>query len=125
MLDGVKTRRYTLFYINTRQHWVGIILRASTLGGKTTIHNAVIAEPVRSAPLRIFLWKRLKEIFTQRRGFVFEKNDIEDFWFPQQNDPNSCGFRTYDILKTIMLRINDEYIRRPIGPMYSESSKSA
>lgn len=123
MLDGVRKHRYSLFYFNCGDHWVATILRASTSGGKTTIHNAVIAEPVRSASLRIFLFARLQEIFTALRGFVFEQKEIQDFWFPTQNDYNSCGFRTYEILKTIMLRINDEYIRNPSGPVYNDSSK--
>lgn len=123
LLDQVRQNKYTLIYSISGDHWISIILHATTVGRLTTIEHAVIAEPTRSPSLIIFLWNRLKEIFSASRGFAFAQPGPQDLWFPSQNDANSCGLRTYSILKTIMSRINDEYIRDPKGSLYDDNSK--
>lgn len=123
ILDGVRKHKYTLITCNTGEHWFAVILHATTAAGQTKIHQAVIAEPTREPGLNIFIWNRLRQIFTQARGFVFEQANPQAFWFPTQNDDNSCGFRVYETFKTVILRINDEYIRDPQGPLYNNSCK--
>lgn len=121
ILDAVRGNKYTLVYCGVGGHWVALMFHATTAGRTTTIHQAVIADPLRKVGLRVLLWQRLRAIFTRARGFEFAQTAPQALWYPQQNDNYSCGLRVYEILKTMMQRINEEQIRDPRAVVYNDS----
>lgn len=64
-------------------------------------------KPFFSSRMLTYLLNR--RVFTQARGFTFEHDRPQDLYVSEQVDPFSCGLRTYNTLKTILLRINEAF----------------
>lgn len=71
-----------------------------------------------------------RRIFTHERGFSFEHNHPQPLWCSPQIDIFSCGLRTYDIMKTLLMRLSEAFHNRLLdqqaytpamwGPMNSD-----
>ncbi|KAG6354571.1 hypothetical protein INS49_004589 [Diaporthe citri] len=75
-------------------------------GFRTVIQSAAVIEPERNAGVEKFIWERLQLILTEKRGFTFKHGEPVKLWFPKQYDTNTCGFRVYEIMRIMVMRIS-------------------
>lgn len=112
----IRTHRWSLFAANIGDHWVAVIMHvipATTGNSNATIEHVVVADPARKGTVGTWVWNRLQRIFTPERKFSWAATCTapQPLWYPKQNhDGFSCGFRTYDILRTMLLRINEQFL---------------
>lgn len=110
-ISNIKHHFYTMWPINVELHWVAVILHVvPAADGKSFEVNAVIADPERNPNTMSFVWKRLQRILSPARGFTLQPAP-QALWYPKQVDGYSCGLRVYEIMKTILARINEVELR--------------
>lgn len=114
----ISSRQFTLWLINTGEHWVSIVLHVQ--GGQ--IVNYAINEPGRRPEIIDRVDARLRHLL-QIEGvtIVPERHEIKDIWFPTQLDGFTCGLRTYEILRVMLERINERYHLHGVDNMYDDS----
>lgn len=136
--DNVARATWTILPLAVNGHFSAVILHAkkkrmpgTTRGYRTVIRNAVIVEPEKNAEVERFMWDRLRVILSVDRGFTFKHRQAVKLWFPKQYDTNTCGFRVYEVMRVMMMRIsqsvaeeglkdgyNPEYIWQDLSGMY-------
>lgn len=111
--DRVRNATWTILPLGVNDHFSVAILRCekkkmpSAEGGfRTVIKDVLMADPQRNESLEQFLYMRLRLILTERRGFTFKHNNPVRMWFPTQLDHYTCGLRTFEIIRVMMMRIS-------------------
>lgn len=110
---NIKSHAITLWPITVKLHWVALILHIAdpiptpSLTTTTTIAAAAIADPEHNPTTTAFIWNRLQVILSPARGFHFASAAPQPLWYPRQTDGFSCGLRVYDIMKTMVSRVNE------------------
>lgn len=124
--DDVAKATWTFLPVAVNKHFTCIILQCkkrdmsgTRRGYRTVIQNAFVADPERKATAEQLLWDRLREIFTEKRGFLFKRQRPMKLWFPKQFDQNTCGFRVYDIMKVMMERVSQSVAEEGLKAGYS------
>lgn len=113
-ITAIKQQTFTFWPINTGYHWAAIILHVEPVYREGSIDiishylvNPVIIEPSRDPPTMLLIWRRLKLIISQERGFQLYQNQPQDFYYPRQIDQFSCGLRVYKCMQELLERINE------------------
>lgn len=111
----IRKHTWTMFLANIDSHWVAIIMHVTpTLNDRSdaVIKRVIIADPERRRRVDSFVWTRLHDIFTGRRRFTWAATCTasQPLWYPRQEDYFSCGLRSYQIMKTMLLRINEQFL---------------
>lgn len=124
--DDVANATWTFLPLAVNQHFTCIILHCkkrdmpgTRRGYRVVIQNAFVADPERNATDEQLMWDRLREVFTEKRGFLFKHHQPVKLWFPKQFDPNTCGFRVYDIMKIMMERVSQSVAEEGLKAGYS------
>lgn len=127
--DNIGKATWTILPLAVNEHFTAVILHAKSKempgtnrGFRTVISSAAVIEPERNAGVEKFIWERLQEILTEKRGFTFKHSSPVKLWFPKQYDINTCGFRVYEIMRIMMMRISqsvaEEGLRDGYNPKY-------
>lgn len=136
--DNVGRATWTIMPLAVNGHFTAVILHAkkkrmpgTTRGYRTVIRNVVVVEPEKNAEVEQFMWDRLRVILSVDRGFTFKHRQAVKLWFPKQYDTNTCGFRVYEVIRIMMMRIsqsvaeeglkdgyNADYIWQDLSGMY-------
>lgn len=124
--DHVAKATWTFLPLAVNKHFTCIILQCkkrdmpgTRRGYVTVIQNAFVVDPERNATAEQRMWDRLREVFTERRGFLFKHQRPMKLWFPKQFDLNTCGFRVYDIMKVMMERVSQSVAEEGLKAGYS------
>lgn len=124
--DNVGRATWTIMPLAVNGHFTAVILHAkqkampnTTRGYRTVIQNAVVVEPERHAAAEKFIWERLQLILTENRGFTFKHSQPVNLWFPKQNDTNTCGFRVYEVIRIMMMRISQSVAEEGLKDGYN------
>lgn len=127
--DNVGKSTWTLLPLAVNDHFTAVILHCKAKdmpgtkrGYRTVITSAAVIEPVRNAEVEKFIWERLQLILTEKRGFTFKHAQPVSLWFPKQTDTNTCGFRVYEIMRIMTMRISqsvaEEGLKDGYNPRY-------
>lgn len=124
--DNVGRATWTIMPLAVNGHFTAVILHSkqkampnTTRGYRTVIQNAVVVEPEKHAAAERFIWERLQLILTENRGFTFKHSQPVKLWFPKQNDTNSCGFRVYEVIRIMMMRISQSVAEEGLKDGYN------
>lgn len=124
--DDVGRATWTLLPLAVNGHFHAVILHTkqkpmpgTKRGYRTIIQNAVVIEPQRMPVWEQFIWGRLRLILTEKRGFTFKHSQPVKLWFPKQNDQNTCGFRVYEILRVMLMRISQSVAEEGLRDGYN------
>lgn len=111
--DNIREKRWTIMPMGVNRHFTAIILytkqkkmSGTSRGYRTIIKKAVVADPQKNPKLEAFIWNRLREILSEKRGFTFKHSQPNKLWFPKQYDEITCGFRAYEIMRVMLMRIS-------------------
>lgn len=114
----ISTRQFTLWLINTGEHWVAIVLHVQD----GQVVNYAINEPGRRPVLINLVDTRLRRLLNIGGITIVPAQDqMKDIWFPTQLDGFTCGLRTYEILRVMIERINERYHIHGIADLYDDS----
>lgn len=106
-----KGKSYVFWPTIIHAHLVLILLHLRKRGEWTDIDHILIADPTDNKKNRQFVFDRLTTIFTPDNGFRVKATEPVNFWHPVQGIDYSCGFRVYDMIRTLLSRINEAVIR--------------
>ena len=111
--DCVRAKTWTILPLGVNGHFTVVIMHAirvpmpgTRLGFRMHIQNVVVADPQRNAQLEQYIYQRLEYVFTNKRGFRFDKKTPVKLWFPKQDDRLTCGLRVYEIIRVMLMRIS-------------------
>lgn len=124
--DNVAKATWTVMPLAVDAHFTAVILHAkhtrmpgTNRGFRTIIQNAVVVEPTRNRLVEKFIWGRLRLILTEKRGFTFKHSQPVKLWFPKQFDQNTCGFRVYEVMRVMMMRISQSVAEEGLKDGYN------
>lgn len=124
--DNVGKATWTIMPLAVNGHFTAVILHAkqkampgTTRGYRTVIRNVVVVEPEKHAEVERFMWDRLRLILSEDRGFTFKHRQPVKLWFPKQNDTNTCGFRVYEVMRIMMMRISQSVAEEGLKDGYN------
>lgn len=114
----ISSHRFTLWLINTGEHWVSIVLHVQA----GQVVNYAINEPGRRPALINLVDSRLRRLLAIGGvAIVPTLNQIKDVWFPTQLDGFTCGLRIYEILRVMVERVNERYHLHGVDNLYDDS----
>lgn len=114
----ISSRRFTLWLINTGEHWASIMLHVQ--GGQ--VADYAINESGRRPDLINHIDTRLRKLLALGGITILPaQHQIRDIWFPTQLDGFTCGLRTYEILRVMIERINERYHLHGVDNLYDNS----
>ncbi|KAK7719416.1 hypothetical protein SLS63_010053 [Diaporthe eres] len=127
--DNIGKATWTILPLAVNEHFTAVILHAKAKdmpntkrGFRTVITSVAVIEPERNAQVEKFIWERLQLILTAKRGFTFKHDQPVKLWFPKQWDTNTCGFRVYEIMRIMTVRISqsaaEEGLKDGYNPRY-------
>lgn len=127
--DNIGKATWTIMPLAVNEHFTAVILHAkkkempgTNRGFRTVISSAAVIEPQKNAEVEKFIWERLRLILTEKRGFTFKHSQPVKLWFPKQIDTNTCGFRVYEIMRIMTMRISqsvaEEGLKDDYDPKY-------
>lgn len=110
----IRDNPWTIVPIGINGHYTIVIIHARLVprshgrrAMSILIRDIVVAYPLRNPTLKRFIYERLRCMFIQKRGFIFERDQPVDFWYPRQGcDRHACGFRVYEIIRIMITRIS-------------------
>ncbi|KAI1876932.1 uncharacterized protein JN550_001004 [Neoarthrinium moseri] len=103
----IKSNAWTIWPINTGNHWMVIILRMASnfrKKGSQTVAAAAILEPGHGLNWIKDVWRRVRRLLSCA-GFTVRIQARRDVWFPAQRDHFSCGLRAVDLMRVFLQRI--------------------
>lgn len=118
----ISNRQFTLWLINTGEHWASIMLHVQ--GGQVV--DYAINESGRRPVLINLIDTRLRRLLAIGGiAIIPAQHQRKDIWFPTQLDGFTCGLRTYEILRVMIERINERYHLHGVDNLYDDSLWSA
>lgn len=102
----IRQRRFTIWTATTDRHWFTVFMHVDPATG--SIQHYTIAEPGHLAQLTANIDQRLRFVLAQG-GVPIAAPAPSPLWFPQQLDDFSCGFRTYEVVRVLLERINERF----------------
>lgn len=102
--DRIRQRAFTIWTATTDRHWFAIFMHVDTTTG--SIQSYTIAEPGHVAHLTASIDQRLRWLLA-RANIPIDAPTPTPLWFPKQLDDFSCGFRTYEVARVLLERINE------------------
>lgn len=109
--ENFKSKSYVFWPTIIHAHLVLILLHFRKRGEWTDLDHVLVADPANSPDTRQFLFDRITTIFSPNIGFRIKATALVKFWHPTQGRDYSCGFRVYDMIRTLISRINEAVIR--------------
>lgn len=106
-----KSKSYVVWPTVIHAHLVLILLHLRKRDEWTDVDHILIADPTGSNKTRQFVFDRIISLFTPENGFRVKATEPVKFWHPVQGIDYSCGFRVYDMIRTLLSRINEAVIR--------------
>ncbi|KAI3390925.1 hypothetical protein diail_8340, partial [Diaporthe ilicicola] len=114
----ITNRQFTLWLINTGEHWVSILLHVQ--GGQVV--DYAINESGRRPFLIHLIDNRLRRLLALGGVNILPTpGQRKDVWFPTQLDGFTCGLRAYEILRVMIERINERYHLHGVDDLYDDS----
>lgn len=114
----MSSRQFTLWLINTGEHWASIMLHLQ--GGQ--VADYAINESGRRLDHINLIDNRLRRLLAIGGITILPaQHQIRDIWFPTQLDGFTCGLRTYEALRVMIERINERYHLHGVDNLYDDS----
>lgn len=87
------------------------------------IQNVLVADPLKRGMLESWVFRRLKYILTEKRGFKFQCKSQVDFWIPREGcERHNAGLRVYEIIRIMIARISQSVSEEVVQDGYNPAA---